>query len=117
MRLTPEAGGLPVADTQVTWTMGANQLSGSTTTDEDGRFVVYIRTDLLVSKFEEMVIRVAKNSSDVVHQYECDGIPCTERRVLVEHLTFDVSGFADGGGSLGPDRGTGDRGPGTGDCL
>eukprot|EP00045_Choanoeca_perplexa_P006861 m.59743 g.59743 ORF g.59743 m.59743 type:complete len:2336 (-) comp13823_c0_seq5:1666-8673(-) len=89
VQLSDDAGKLPVPDTLVSWTIGNGALSGNTTTDEDGKFTIYIRTDLLNKDYEDIVVSVAKNSSRIQHRYECDGQPCSERRVLLQALSFD----------------------------
>ncbi|EDQ87632.1 uncharacterized protein MONBRDRAFT_37822 [Monosiga brevicollis MX1] len=80
---------VPVADTNVSWSIGGGTLSGTTTTDANGEFEVYILTDLLTNQFEEMIVSVAKTSEGIEHTYECDGISCTSRTFLVEWLTFE----------------------------
>ncbi|EDQ87631.1 uncharacterized protein MONBRDRAFT_33191 [Monosiga brevicollis MX1] len=80
---------VPVADTTIEWTLGG-VLSGTTTTDSNGQYEIYIQTDLLSQKYEQMNISVSKQSEAVNHTYECDGLPCTSRTFLVEWLTFNT---------------------------
>jgi hypothetical protein len=91
VRLMDEAGKLPVADTIITWSIGNGALTGDAVTDEDGKFSIYIRTSALTQEYEEIIVTVSKRSSHISHQYECDGQPCTQRRVLMQALDFTRS--------------------------
>jgi hypothetical protein len=89
--LTDEAGKLPVAGTIITWSIGDGAVTGDTETDEDGKFSIYIRTSALREEYEDIVVTVSKQSSHISHQYECDGQPCTQRRILLQALDFTRS--------------------------
>ena len=91
VRLTDEAGRLPVADTMITWSIGNGAETGDTMTDEDGKFSIYIRTSRLSKEYEDIIVTASKKSSHINHQYECDGLPCTQRRVLLQALDFTRS--------------------------
>ena len=88
VHLTDNAGKLPVANTNVAWSIGNGALSGDTETDKDGKFTIYIRTSNLAQEYEEMTVTVSKQSAYINHQYECDGLPCTQRTVLLQALDF-----------------------------
>ncbi|EDQ86327.1 uncharacterized protein MONBRDRAFT_11172 [Monosiga brevicollis MX1] len=92
VQLTDAAGNLAVADTNIEWFYERNGvfvLGGNLTTDADGRFAVYVKTDLLGTEQEMLVLRPSKTSGTVQHRYTCNGLPCTEQRILVKALTFD----------------------------
>ena len=91
VHLTDQAGKLPVADTIITWSIGNGALTGDTVTDEDGKFSIYIRTSALSKEYEDIIVTVAKSSAHIDHKYECDGQPCTQRRVLLQALDFTRS--------------------------
>ncbi len=37
-----------------------------------------------------ILVAVSKTVDDVTYQFECDGTPCTNRTIIVSHLTFDA---------------------------
>lgn len=80
---------MPVASTKVAWTIGGGVLSGTTTTDADGRFYIYINSIALDDTFEELTVTVNKTTSSIEHKYSCDGIPCTSQTKLIRQLSFD----------------------------
>ena len=85
--LPAEAGTLPVPGTAVSWTIGSE--SGLVLTKQDGTCIIQVKTTSLLRLEEEMVITVAKESSNVQHTYHCQGITCTSQRILLRAFEFN----------------------------
>ena len=91
VRTPAHYGHLPIKDTTITWRIDAGegkQLGGTLMTDGNGEFEVYVQTDLLGNAPAAMTIEVKRSSGAIQHTYECDDVPCTERTVYVQPLSF-----------------------------
>ncbi len=91
-------GSAPIEGVEITWSfVGFPEVNGTAITNHDGLFVdsvtaevgLDIQSSLLVGP-QQIVISVYKKSGSVVHEFTCEGFPCTNRTITLNNLDFDT---------------------------
>ncbi|EGD82345.1 hypothetical protein PTSG_03009 [Salpingoeca rosetta] len=78
---------LPVDGVTIEYEIG--DVKGTRTTDADGFFEIHVETNKITRSHATVTLRFFKSTGSIQHTFSCGGMPCTETKLIVEHLRFD----------------------------